>query len=87
MLVATRDGKRVPVLVSRGSGVGSPADLVDGLLVPSPEETLPGTLAGSRSLAPQVQFTDQGIARPLNGRSFPPVIGGQPDPDYKEWEL
>lgn len=89
MLVATRDGKRVPVLVSRGSGVGSPADLVDRLLVPPPEESLSGTLAGSRSSAPQiqVQVTDQGIASPLNGRSISPVIGEQPDPDYGEWEL
>ena len=89
MLVATRDGKRMPVLVHRGSGVGSPADLVDGLLVPRPEESLSDTLAGSRSAALQiqVQVTDQGKASPLNGRSFPVSAGEQPYPEYGEWEL
>lgn len=40
MLVATQDGKPVPVLVHRGSGTGSPADLLDGLFVPARGEAV-----------------------------------------------
>lgn len=49
MLVATRDGKTVPVLVHRGSGVRSSADLLDGVLIPEQEEREWGSPGGGRS--------------------------------------
>jgi hypothetical protein len=35
MLVTTKDGKPVPVLVHKGSGTGSPTGLLDGLFLPA----------------------------------------------------
>lgn len=86
MLVTTRDGKSVPVLVHRGSGTGSPADLLDGLVVPrvpndpavplasTPKEKVWGILGGT----PSVTDNNSGLAIGAHTQNGPPSPSGDP---------
>jgi hypothetical protein len=87
MLVATRDGRQVPVLVHRGSGAGSSADLLDGLLVPLAEEKELGTIAGSLSVAPYTTRETTASKVSLVIAHPSPPASEQPDLDYGEWDL
>ncbi len=94
MLVATRDGRTVPVLVHKGSGTGSSTDLLDGLFVPfvPPTDDMSwGAITGIRSS--QLDGVESGastnVGRPSkNGRSpHPPFADERSDTDYSDWNL
>ncbi len=87
MLVATRDGKGVPVLVHRGSGRGSPADLLDGLLVPPMEEKSWRPPDGNTSVADHVTSAAMSRAAARDGRSYPGTFDEEHDPNYGAWGL
>lgn len=97
MLVSTRDGKPVPVLVHRGSGTGSSASLFDGPLLPFTEETAlrfrgptrsVGSHASGKNATVDLDISNSSKSpKSSNGRSSLDAIGGPPDPDYSEWEL
>ena len=88
MLVATRDGKVVPVLVHKGSGTGSPSNLFDGLILPSSEEP---ALRFSNRNHPEVSFASgkkaKIVAGSPKGRSTADKADDIPDADYSAWEL
>lgn len=89
MLVATRDGRSVPVLVHRGSGVGSSADLFDGLLVPLAEEKIRDSVARSPRGLSHGSGVDTSLRaeHPGNGHASPASADSQPRLDYGEWDL
>lgn len=94
MLVATRDGKPVPVLVHRGSGTGSPADLLDGLVVPpvpSMEEkawdVTHGVTGSSSSVAAYIAGAVGPNDSPPDGRASKRTFAEQRNLDYGAWDL
>ncbi|MBF6611594.1 MAG: hypothetical protein IVW55_00510 [Chloroflexi bacterium] len=91
MLVATRDGKPVPVLVHRGSGSGSSADLFDGLFVPPAEERAWASVPGAQPSQAHGVGTDASIkprSASSNGHLHQPPVGDDRlDSDYGDWNL
>jgi hypothetical protein len=94
MLVANRDGRPVPVLVHRGSGAMSSADLFDGLFAPSllpAEDRLWGSIASARSPHGSATAADTVVRADTvsnNGHSPRPAPSGeQPHVDYSDWDL
>lgn len=94
MLVATRDGRPVPVMVHSGYGPGSSSDLLDGLLtpfVPPTEERIWRPRAGTQFQQTHSAGTDAlNRVGPVssNGYSSQPAASGErPDLDYGEWDL
>lgn len=100
MLIADQDGKVVPVLVHRGTGKGSPADLLDGLFIPPgversvrvpktaesyPEKRgQPTNPAGSQSTSTSSRL----LAGREQGSNITSSINRPLDPsDYDDWEL
>ena len=87
MLVSTRDGKPVPVLVHRGSGGGYSADLFDGLLMPAAEKTISGTLVRRHPVAPSAGFAGPKSTSVPNDLPLANAPDKLPEPDYGEWGL
>ncbi len=94
MLVATRDGKPVPVMVHRGSGDGSSADLFDGLFVP----LVPPAVDGVWSSVPVARSSQSDSHDPTspteatpassNGHSSHTPVSDEPlNSDYSDWNL
>lgn len=93
MLVTTRDGWPVPVLVHRGSGTGSSDDPLDGIFVPSLEAGAWGADAGVHSL--RALRAGAGIdlsssSSPLSHNGQSPqlaTVDEQSNLDFGEWGL
>ncbi len=97
MLVATREGKPVPVLVHSGSGPGSSSDLLDGLLgpfVPPTGDRIVSFVARSPQTYGTGAAADTSVkAGPVSSNGHSPqfaVTGEQQHSDYSdylEWDL
>lgn len=87
MVIAKRDGKAVPVLVHRGSGARSSADLFDGLPMRVQEEQEWGSLVGGR---PEGASRDSPIksSSPVGNGHAPLHTSEERLPvDYSDWDL
>jgi hypothetical protein len=98
MLVTTKDGKPVPVLVHKGSGTGSPAGLLDGLFLPARGEKkqhfgedqqlvapTPGSMRSERRAAPGSLSRERDSTTEEAVSTRPLVFGGSSgNPDNAE---
>jgi hypothetical protein len=93
MLVTTRGGKQVPVLVHRGSGASADAwDALDGLLLlPATDGKAWGSGPGAGARTHQTDTMGSTLhagAMSSNGRSpHPGAAGERLDREYLDWEL
>jgi len=93
MLVATRNGRSVPVLVHRGSGTGASTGIFDDLFVPMQEERGRPSVTGARSTGsygPATVATIGGSPATSNGHHREhtgDVSAENARPNYREWDL
>jgi hypothetical protein len=90
MLVTTRNGRPVPVLVHRGSGPGASTHLFDDLLVPIQEEGEWRSVSGIRSPGTADARTISPAKIGLqtnNGHSPQQTDDEHISPDYSDWDL